>query len=702
MACLQVLIDWGNDLSYAASGADVSDRVMADAGLTISRGKDQILAYAPPLAGECRFVLWNFSRDYSPGNMSSPLYPNVKPPKRLQVILSGSTGEDLLFEEGDTILFEEGDTFEDEDTPDQPLWTGIADDFRQFPNIEDQAVEVSALGMFSRLRGKNVTTPLYQNIRTDQALGYLLDAAGWPALDRDLDIGNVTLDWWWADAGTGDAFTAASRIALSEGVGASWYENPDGYAVFENNAARETQIRSVVSQATYDNTINTSGDEYLANYQNTIIACRIIQQEREAQPSDVIWTYGGSLVLGNNESIDLIVRSGSDPFMNAQIPTAFGTNEVQVITPIVTLTSGSFTITWNGQTTAAINYNDTATEIQTAMEGLSNIDVGDVYCWGGPINTAAVYVMFTGLLKEAEQELMTITSQLNSTSLPTTLDVIRTDNGAGEYYDTLVPRDTPITGGSFKLRQGSTTTGVNLFSASAANIQTAWENTSQYDPGDLSSSGGPIASASVTLTYTDGLAFPPSPTTVVESSLVASRYATNVLTVSRSVKGGGPDYVIVSGGLAAAGMSINRNNGGSLTLTIPAGASGLTLTGLQLRAQLVSVVRRNEVTYPDVAADAEGQIFSPDVVPEIALAVQQANAQSWFERYENPRPVVLLQFDIGMGATEVDELLRREVSDLVTIVDSQTGINETYFVEFIRHTQNGYKMFTEFGCEKAI
>ncbi|MDX3527150.1 hypothetical protein P1P75_12020 [Streptomyces sp. ID05-39B] len=58
------------------------------------------------------------------------------------------------------------------------------------------------------------------------------------------------------------------------------------------------------------------------------------------------------------------------------------TNEVQTLTVTGVPTGGTFTITWSGQTTAAIAYNATAAVVQTALEGLSNIAPGDVVVTG--------------------------------------------------------------------------------------------------------------------------------------------------------------------------------------------------------------------------------------------------------------------------------------------------------------------------------
>lgn len=84
------------------------------------------------------------------------------------------------------------------------------------------------------------------------------------------------------------------------------------------------------------------------------------------------------------------------------------TDEVQ------TLTEGgsgltSFTITWNGQTTASIDDDATAADVQAALEALSNIGVGDVVVTGGPLATGPFTVTFTGALADTNVAAMTTT-----------------------------------------------------------------------------------------------------------------------------------------------------------------------------------------------------------------------------------------------------------------------------------------------------
>ncbi|WP_060888534.1 hypothetical protein [Streptomyces scabiei] len=64
------------------------------------------------------------------------------------------------------------------------------------------------------------------------------------------------------------------------------------------------------------------------------------------------------------------------------VPYKAVTNEVQTLTVTGAPTGGTFTITWSGQTTAAIAYNATAAQVQTALEALSNIAPGDVVVTG--------------------------------------------------------------------------------------------------------------------------------------------------------------------------------------------------------------------------------------------------------------------------------------------------------------------------------
>lgn len=116
-------------------------------------------------------------------------------------------------------------------------------------------------------------------------------------------------------------------------------------------------------------------------------------------------------------------------------PYAPDTNETQTVTITGTPTGGTFTLTYSGQTTAAIAYNATAATVKTALEALSNIDVGDVTTAGGPFPGTAVTVTFVGQFLGVNVAQMTATGSLTGGSTPavavTTTTAGATDGGTG-------------------------------------------------------------------------------------------------------------------------------------------------------------------------------------------------------------------------------------------------------------------------------
>jgi hypothetical protein len=85
-------------------------------------------------------------------------------------------------------------------------------------------------------------------------------------------------------------------------------------------------------------------------------------------------------------------RSLVDTYLGTNI-VADGANEVQTITEGGSgLTS--FTLTWNGQTTASLDDDATAAEVQAALLALSNMPENYVRVTGGPLGTAPFTVTF--------------------------------------------------------------------------------------------------------------------------------------------------------------------------------------------------------------------------------------------------------------------------------------------------------------------
>lgn len=69
-------------------------------------------------------------------------------------------------------------------------------------------------------------------------------------------------------------------------------------------------------------------------------------------------------------------------------------DEVQTVTITGTPTGGTFTLTFNGETTATIAYNASAANVKTALDALNGIDA--VTCGGGALPGTPVTVTFSG------------------------------------------------------------------------------------------------------------------------------------------------------------------------------------------------------------------------------------------------------------------------------------------------------------------
>lgn len=107
------------------------------------------------------------------------------------------------------------------------------------------------------------------------------------------------------------------------------------------------------------------------------------------------------------------------------------TNEVQNIAMGGTVTGGSFTLTFDGVgPTAAIPWDATAAQVQSALEGLSNIASGDVVVTGGPFPGTSVDVEFVGRYTGTDVPQMVVTSSLTGTS--PTITVTTTTAGGAE------------------------------------------------------------------------------------------------------------------------------------------------------------------------------------------------------------------------------------------------------------------------------
>lgn len=88
------------------------------------------------------------------------------------------------------------------------------------------------------------------------------------------------------------------------------------------------------------------------------------------------------------------------------------TTGVQTLTRTGTISGGTFTLTYDGQTTTALQFNDTAATVQTALRALTTIGGSNITVAGGPISTTTFTFTWAANLASQTIQPMTVTSSL--------------------------------------------------------------------------------------------------------------------------------------------------------------------------------------------------------------------------------------------------------------------------------------------------
>lgn len=141
----------------------------------------------------------------------------------------------------------------------------------------------------------------------------------------------------------------------------------------------------------------------------------------------------------------------------------YGLNEIQKIVHTGSPTGGTFTLTFDGQTTANIDYTATADQVAEALRALSNLDDADIRTWGGPMYATVqgstvyspVFIEFVG--NKAAQNVSTLTAAdaLTGGSSP---EVTVTVERTGGNYEALLPVVQPNGSGTATLYEYDLTT----------------------------------------------------------------------------------------------------------------------------------------------------------------------------------------------------------------------------------------------------
>lgn len=146
---------------------------------------------------------------------------------------------------------------------------------------------------------------------------------------------------------------------------------------------------------------------------------------RAYQCAGLIWTKYGMTV--NRDGIDFTATAIAKKLESGHV--AYPRSEIQTVSigGSVAPTGGTFTLTYSGQTTSGIAYNAVPADVDTALEGLSNIAADEVSVTGtagGPW-----VVTFAGSLANTDVTLMTGDAMSLTGGTGNTIDVVETRKG---------------------------------------------------------------------------------------------------------------------------------------------------------------------------------------------------------------------------------------------------------------------------------
>jgi hypothetical protein len=297
---IKVSVTWGTSGGLPLYLNDVTSKVRPNASpVTMEYGRDQSTALTPTVAGRGGFVLDNRSRFYSPRNTSSPLYGLMKPARPVQITR----------QIGSTIY---------------QLFDGHTDDSPINPDIDSRTVSLSLVDWLADFRARNISTPVYRDIRTGDAINYILDACGWQG-GRDIDLGATIIPWWWED--NASASEALEKVVRSEGPPALLSVGVGGAITFRDRHHRILRPQSATSQDVWHASgvvepVMAKGFTYDEGWSQIINTGTASVDVRKVGPRQVIWDSDGPFTMAPGEQ-RIMTITPSDPVINVEEPVPF-------------------------------------------------------------------------------------------------------------------------------------------------------------------------------------------------------------------------------------------------------------------------------------------------------------------------------------------------------------------------------------------
>ena len=145
--------------------------------------------------------------------------------------------------------------------------------------------------------------------------------------------------------------------------------------------------------------------------------------------------------------------------------------------------------------------------------------------------------------------------------------------------------------------------------------------------------------------------------------------------------------VVTAGGLT---VTLTRDSGRSMGVIFHATTNPAVVTALRLRAQPLTVAYTTQVSAVDVQSVSDyGARAYPHDLPWCGPGDALAVVEKAVALRSQPLPVVSARFLIGHNGAKATQLLGRDLSDRVTIIEPETAIAGDFYIESIRHELTG-------------
>ena len=215
------------------------------------------------------------------------------------------------------------------------------------------------------------------------------------------------------DAGFVDLGTAATTLRKGLAALEQWLD--------ANYAGSGTILmsREAASMLTDGGVLSRHGNRLETELGNTVAASNEFGGGPTSAGAGNTWLKAVGLVQVRR---GLMFASDPTPLLST------GTSEVQALAITGTPTGGTYTLTFNGETTAAIAYNAVAATIQTALINLAAFVTGDVVVTGTAPNFT---ITFGGNYASTDVPLITTTSSLTGGTSPAVTVTLTTSGSTG-------------------------------------------------------------------------------------------------------------------------------------------------------------------------------------------------------------------------------------------------------------------------------